>query len=116
MWVCYLGDSPVYKKENPEPGLKAAQKANTGRKRPSHAKRLSELAREKNKKVHIPEGWFILKDATQFYGRDMLREWCYNPDKIITRVMISKSKHLNDYSLVGKTRREAGFYCESNDQ
>ena len=89
-----------------------ARKANTGRKRPEHSKHMKERAAEHNKKYHTPKGVFILRDACEFYGRDMLREWCNNCDKVITRMMISKSSCLTEEHLVwvGKTRREVGFY------
>lgn len=113
-WVCHTSSKPVYKVPNSAPGCEAARLANTGKKRNKHSEHMKTRARKHNNKVHIPEGWFILEDAKKYYGTDMLREWCYNPDKIITKMMITKSKKLNDYSLVGKSRREAGFYANFN--
>jgi hypothetical protein len=47
-WFCYSGEKPIYKKTNTKPGLRAAIKANTGKKRPEHAKKVSEIARKKD--------------------------------------------------------------------
>jgi hypothetical protein len=104
--------TPFYKKENNLPAVLAAREVNTGKKRPRHSKFLKENSRRSNQKVHVPEGWMILTDAAKIYGIDLVREWCRNSEKVITKMMILKSKKINDYSLVGKTRREAGFYYE----
>lgn len=109
-WVAYKGDSPGYKTPNTSAGCDAARKHNTGKKRPAH----SEIMKTKIELTyHIPEGVFSLRDACDYYGRDQLMAWCNNPDKTITKSMITRSKKLTydkHYAWIGKTCRDVGFY------
>lgn len=107
------GVMPVLRKWNNQPGIDAAKLANTGKKRPEHSSLMKSNARQINNLYVIPEGEFILADASEYYGQDMLMEWCKNCDKVITKMSIIKSKALSietHSSWIGKTRREVGFY------
>lgn len=95
--------------------LEKARISNTGKLRPEHSAKMKENARNKIAEYHVPEGAFIFTDAAAIYSSDFILSWCKNPDVIITKVMITKSKCLptKPYDWVGRTRREVGFYMVS---
>lgn len=98
-------------KQNGLKGSLIAAELNRGRKRPAH----SEFMRIRNE-INSPRYKTPLGDFRKFespYSFDLLHEWCKNPDKVITKISISKSmkknQNLLSYEWVGKTRREVGF-------
>ncbi len=60
-----------------------------------------------------PFGEFAtVKDASSNItkiSRSTIREWCLNPDKIVTKSMIGNSKFLQESDL-GKAFKDLGFY------
>lgn len=64
-WFSYSGKKPIYKMENPWPGLQRARVANTGQKRPEHGKFMKEYHSEKDiKSVYT----FIHSSGLTFKG------------------------------------------------
>lgn len=95
-------------------GCLAAQKVNIGKKRPKHSKFMIEFSQ---KNFYIPEGIFLLQEASDLYGRDLVMSWCRNPDIQISKMMIMKAKKLSleEHShWIGKTRRAIGFWHRDN--
>jgi hypothetical protein len=81
---------------------------NTGKKRPEHSLKMKKLNEDNPLLCPTPLG--DLRLSNEFFGLDFMREWCHFPDKVVTSMMIRKTKSSyvsNEW--VGKTRREIGF-------
>lgn len=112
-WVCHHGCKPGYKVPNTKPGCNAARRRNLGRKRPEHSQMMKARMNDIHTNYHTPSGTYTLVEGAKIWGRDMLIAWCNNPEQVITKMMISKSKKLNlsDHgSWIGKTKRAVGFW------